>query len=46
MSACRPLPFVEDEKPRLKDIRHEIMLSLKGIVETKKPESHRKRTTS
>lgn len=35
MQACRPLPFQEGEKPRLKDIRREIVLSLKKTVETK-----------
>jgi len=30
MNACRPLPFMEDEKPRLKEIRREVMSSLKG----------------
>ncbi len=35
MQACRPLPFQEGEKPRLKDIRREIVLSLKKTVERK-----------
>jgi putative membrane protein len=35
MQACRPLPFMEDEKPRLKEIRREVMSSLKGAFETK-----------
>ncbi len=46
MNACRPLPFVEEEKPRLKEIRREIMSSLKGLVETKKSEGGRKKATS
>ncbi|OQW91115.1 MAG: TIGR01620 family protein [Beggiatoa sp. IS2] len=46
MTACRPLPFVEDEKPRLKEIRREIMLSLKGLIETKKSEGNRKKATT
>ncbi len=35
IKACRPLPFSEEEKPRLRDIRKEIVKSLKGIFETK-----------
>jgi putative membrane protein len=35
MNACRPLPFMEDEKPRFKEIRREVMSSLKGAFETK-----------
>jgi putative membrane protein len=35
MQACRPLPFQAGEKPRLKDIRREIVLSLKKTVEPK-----------
>jgi len=38
MQACRPLPFLEAEKPRLKGIRREIVFSLKGIFEKKKAE--------
>ncbi len=36
IQACRPLPFSEDEKPRLKDIRKVIVSSLKGVFEAKK----------
>jgi putative membrane protein len=35
MTACRPLPFLEGEKPRLKDIRKEIVSKLSGVFETK-----------
>ncbi|MDM8558039.1 TIGR01620 family protein [Candidatus Parabeggiatoa sp. HSG14] len=35
IKACRPLPFSEEEKPRLRDIRREVVKSLKGIFETK-----------
>lgn len=35
MQACRPLPFLEGEKPSLKKIRREIVKSLKGAFETK-----------
>ncbi len=35
MQACRPLPFSEEEKPRLKNIRREIIFSLKGVFEKK-----------
>ena len=33
MQTCRPLPFLEAEKPRLKEIRWEIMSSLKRLFE-------------
>ncbi|MDM8568288.1 TIGR01620 family protein [Thiotrichales bacterium HSG1] len=33
MQACRPLPFNEENKPKIKDIRQEIFASLKGSVE-------------
>ncbi|MFK5971130.1 MAG: TIGR01620 family protein [Candidatus Marithrix sp.] len=36
MQACRPLPFSDEEKPSIKDIRREIVTSLKGSVEEKK----------
>jgi putative membrane protein len=42
MQACRPLPFAEDEKPRLKDIRREIVASLKKTFESNKREELRK----
>jgi len=42
MQACRPLPFTEDEKPRLKDIRREIVTSLKKTFENSKREELRK----
>lgn len=32
---CRPLPFTEEEKPRLKDIRKEIVKSIKSVFKTK-----------
>lgn len=32
MQLCRPLPFSEEEKPRIKDIRWEIFTSLKTLV--------------
>ncbi len=35
MQACRPLPFLAAEKPKIKDIRREIVASLKGAVEKK-----------
>ncbi len=35
MNACRPLPFMKDEQPRLKEIRREVMSSLKGAFESK-----------
>lgn len=35
MQACRPLPFTDDEKPRLKEIRRELVTSLKSMFETK-----------
>ncbi len=34
MQVCRPLPFLEGEKPRLKEIRKEIIKSLKKLVAT------------
>ena len=36
MQACRPLPFADEEKPSIKNIRKEIIVSLKGNVEEKK----------
>jgi len=36
---CRPLPFTDENKPRLKDIRREIISSLKGIFESKAPKN-------
>jgi putative membrane protein len=35
MALCRPLPFQAEEKPRLKEIRWEIITSLKGFFENK-----------
>jgi putative membrane protein len=35
MQVCRPLPFLETEKPRLKDIRREIVKSMKSVFETR-----------
>jgi putative membrane protein len=35
IKACRPLPFLDEETPRLRDIRKEIVKSLKGIFEGK-----------
>lgn len=35
MQACRPLPFLENEKPSLKAIRGEIVSSLKGLFQAK-----------
>jgi putative membrane protein len=35
IQACRPLPFSEAEKPRLRDIRKEIVKSMKSVFETK-----------
>jgi putative membrane protein len=35
MALCRPLPFQTEEKPRLKEIRWEIVSSLKGLFESK-----------
>ncbi|HHB92878.1 MAG TPA: TIGR01620 family protein [Thioploca sp.] len=32
MQACRPLPFSDKEKPSIKDIRKEIVISLKGNI--------------
>lgn len=32
MNACRPLPFTEEEKPRLKQIRGEIIKTLKQML--------------
>ena len=37
MQVCRPLPFLEGEKPRLKEIRKEIIKSLKKLVATQEP---------
>jgi len=43
MEVCRPLPFTEEEKPRLKEIRWEIVSSLKKLFESnKKPEKSKK----
>ncbi|OQY50124.1 MAG: TIGR01620 family protein [Candidatus Parabeggiatoa sp. nov. 2] len=39
MQACRPLPFSEEEKPRLKHIRWEIMSSLTGVFEKKEAQT-------
>jgi putative membrane protein len=39
MQACRPLPFTDEEKPRLKGIRKEIIFSFKGIFEKKEAAS-------
>ncbi len=36
MQACRPLPFAEEERPRLKEIRRELVGSLKRIFESRK----------
>jgi putative membrane protein len=36
MQACRPLPFTEEERPRLKTVRRELIGSLKRIFERKK----------
>jgi putative membrane protein len=36
---CRPLPFAKEEKPRLKDIRKEIVSSLKGVFQSKEAKS-------
>ena len=35
IQACRPLPFSEEEKPRLRDIRKEIVKSMKSVFESK-----------
>jgi len=35
IQVCRPLPFLEEEKPRLKDIRREIVKSMKNVFETR-----------
>jgi putative membrane protein len=35
IQACRPLPFSEAEKPRLRDIRKEIVKSMKSVFESK-----------
>lgn len=35
MQVCRPLPFTESEKPRIKDIRWDILSSLKGLFANK-----------
>lgn len=40
MQACRPLPFTDEEKPRLKGIRKEIIFSLKGVFEKKEATSN------
>jgi len=40
MQVCRPLPFTEEEKPRLKAIRWEIVSSLKKLFNTKKSEEN------
>jgi len=39
IQVCRPLPFTKENKPRLKDIRREIVSSLKGIFESKAPKN-------
>lgn len=39
IQACRPLPFPEEEKPRLRDIRREIISSLKEAFKTKESSS-------
>lgn len=36
MQACRPLPFTESEHPQLKDIRQEIVYTLKNFFSPKK----------
>lgn len=36
MQVCRPLPFTETEKPRIKDIRWDILSSLKGLFSSNK----------
>jgi len=38
IQACRPLPFSAEEKPGLKDIRREIVASLKGVFKIKEAE--------
>jgi putative membrane protein len=38
MQACRPLPFAEEDKPRLSGIRWEILSSITKLVESKKPD--------
>jgi putative membrane protein len=37
MQVCRPLPFLAEEQPRLKEIRKEIIKSLKKVVATQEP---------
>lgn len=36
MQACRPLPFAEEEQPRLKEIRRELVSALKRIFDSRK----------
>ena len=35
MKSCRPLPFTDKEKPRLKKVRKELVISLKSFFEKK-----------
>ncbi len=35
MQACRPLPFLDEETPRLKEIRKDIVKSMKRVFESK-----------
>jgi len=46
MQSCRPLPFLEEEKPRLKEIRWEIVSTLKGVFETKEVKSKTRYTVN
>jgi putative membrane protein len=36
MQTCRPLPFTEAERPRLREIRREMITTLKTLMEAKK----------
>lgn len=35
MQACRPMPFLDEEKPKLKDIRWEVVTEVKSLFEKK-----------
>jgi putative membrane protein len=46
MQKCRPLPFLEEEKPSLKDIRWEIVSTLKGLFENKEVKNNTRYTAN
>jgi len=46
MQVCRPIPFTEEERPRLKMIRREIFSMLKGMFERKQEDAPKQENKS